>query len=1014
MAENVTVDTLSTNISVQAEGAAGSITALATALQGLAGVLGPITGQMALLAKATRGLNTAALSAAGKTAKLAPTTAMPSSIQRIDNAFPVIPVADIQTQSTAAVTAMDKARRAIAAPLVPPSVNRVTDAFSVIPGTIQATIVEPIKDIAPAIRDTADVTTRGFGKIRTVTAGIGPAFTGISQRLKTMGEVGKHATSGLFSSFIQLRSVIFFTLFTLGALVGMFKLFVGQAMSVVERANLFSVAMGDLRDQANAYGDAVSNALGIDPVGFKETLSTFQLMTSSLGIGADAAYKMSQNFTQLTYDYASLFEMDFETVEAKFRSAIAGQTRAIAAFGLDVTLASLKVEALREGIEGNVATFTKANKIILMHNLVLRNSIAAQGDLARTISSPANMLRVLKDQFTVAARSIGYIFIPMLKAVLPWLIALAQAINMAASAFLGLFGMSLPSWKDMTTDIGGAAGGADDLFNGMEDAAGATGKAADAAKKLRDYVLGIDELNILSPETPTSSGGGGGGGGGAGGGGNIKPFDVYDFGLVDALDKLIGPVKEAFARVTKGLAPFSTALKDTWNAFKPFAKNIWVGFTKFWKEVLLPLGAWTLNTVGVFVLERIKDVLEWFDKHPKAAEGVGAAIAAFTALKGLDFAIGVVGKLVGLFAGLFSLKIFGGAITAIQTFVLIITGLFNNSIPVALGTGGRAILSWVLAIKGVFVGMATPLGIVSVIILGIIAQFALLKYNWRTFTEGLADFIARTDGLRDAVLPVWETIKSKTAAVWDAIQSKSKVVWDWLTAYFRTVWGVIKVVILVPVALIWATIVAAWNAIKKATVDAWTGVYNGLKGPLNDMWNAIKPTFDKIAKTVRSVWDGLGDGLSSVWSGIKATFKSGVNAIIDILNRGPIRMLNTILQAAKKVPGASDVLKGVGLIPSIPHVAQGGQIPSGSLFVAGEAGPELTGTYRGNPNTVMPLANSGFVEAMGRAVYSAMVSAMGTSDSGESGDVYLSGELVGEVLRKTERRRGPSLVKVNG
>jgi hypothetical protein len=330
------------------------------------------------------------------------------------------------------------------------------------------------------------------------------------------------ATKSLGGSFIQLRSKIFFAFFALGAIVALFKFFVGAAISLVEKINLFQVALGKTAAEANIYADAITNALGIDPVGFRETLSTFYLMASSLGMVAESATTVSRNFTQLAYDYASLREMDFAAVEAKFRSAMAGQTRAIAAFGLDVTIASLAEEALREGIEGNVRDFTKANKIILMHNLIVRNSAVVHQDLSRTLSSPANMMRILKDQFSIAARTIGYMFIPALQAVLPWLIFLTQALTRAAQAFLGLFGIKMPTWSDYATDIEGAAGGTDDLFGEMEGVADATGSAAKAAKELRDYVMGIDELNIISP--PSATGGGAGGAGGP----DIVPFDVYD------------------------------------------------------------------------------------------------------------------------------------------------------------------------------------------------------------------------------------------------------------------------------------------------------------------------------------------------------------------------------------------------------------------------------------------------------------------------------------------------------
>jgi hypothetical protein len=262
-------------------------------------------------------------------------------------------------------------------------------------------------------------------------------------------------------------------------------------------------------------------------------------------------------------------------VAVKFRSALAGQTRSIIQFGLDITQASLQQELYREGINAEISTLTKAEKAIVAHNLIMRQTAFVQGDLARTITQPANMLRILKDQFIIAARAIGQLFMPVLQAVLPWLIALAMGIAKVAQAIAGLFGIKAQGWEDFATDISAAAGGTDDLYGGMEDVAGAAGGAADAAKKLKDYILGIDELNVLAPPEPTSGGGGGGAGGGGGGIGGLEPFDVYDMiGGMEGLKTIVQPVIDKFKEFLGVIDPFVKALGRFWEALKPFAQNV--------------------------------------------------------------------------------------------------------------------------------------------------------------------------------------------------------------------------------------------------------------------------------------------------------------------------------------------------------------------------------------------------------------------------------------------------------
>ena len=94
-------------------------------------------------------------------------------------------------------------------------------------------------------------------------------------------------------------------------------------------------------------------------------------------------------------------------------------------------------------------------------------------------------------------------------------------------------------------------------------------------------------------------------------------------------------------------------------------------------------------------------------------------------------------------------------------------------------------------------------------------------------------------------------------------------------------------------------------------------------------------------------------------------------------------------------------------ISTIPYLAAGGMPTVGSMFVAGEAGSELIGSYGGNANTVMPLENSGFVEAMAAAVYSATVAALKSQPQGSGGgDVYIDGVKAGKVIKTSSDRAG--------
>ena len=943
MADNVTVDELAIKVAVSAKAAADQIDHLTLRLTALTQTLAPamksLQGVSAVLSSmkgaspAIRALEKTGTGATRTAAQVAKATAALGAYKRM-------------MASTVARTNFT------AAPLAP---------------TMSATSAA---SVGASALNTSAATVAATAKSRTLLGAVQAKIKSVTGSIVDMGKRGAASNKLLGGSFIQLRSKIFFAFFIITALVGLFKTFIGNASSAIEKMNLFQVSFGSLASEANRYADSITSVLGIDPATFKETYATFYTMSRSLGMVAESANTVSKNFTQLVYDYSSLRELSFEDAAAKFRSAMAGQTRAVASLGLDVTLASLKEEALREGLTGNVAEFTKANKIILMHNLILRQSTVAQGDLARTLSSPSNMMRVLKDQFTIAARSIGYLFIPMLKAVLPWLIMLAQALNKAAQGFLALFGIQMPSWSDMGADLSDGATGADDLFEGLDNAAG-------AAKQLRDYTMGIDELNII----PQASGGGGGGGGvGGAGGAGIKPFDVYDMiGGIDALNTLLDPIRAKFDTFKQSIQPFLDAIGRLWEALKPFAVNVWTGFTDFYNNVLFPLTGWTLNTVGVAALDTLREILEWFNEHPKAAKLLGGVAAALLTLSVAIRGLSGLGKILG-----------GLGLTAFLSDILVLnfgtgtltTGLGNWLATLMAGGGFFATLATLL-VEGIALLLSFGVGY---LIGSLIANIPAVDKFLTKVGESLGNWYYDTSVGFETKTTEW----GETLGTW----------WYDMSVGFEektTEWGE-------SIATFVENVGYWWERLRVWTSEKWEGV----KSTISKAWEHIQTTvINPIRTAVSNMWGGLTSGLTAAWNAVRTVFKSGVNSIISYINNGPIRLINTMLRGAARIPGVSALLGATPSISTIPYLAAGGMPTVGSMFVAGEAGAELIGSYGGNANTVMPLENSGFVEAMAAAVYSATVAALKSQPQGSGGgDVYIDGVKAGKVIKASGDRAG--------
>ena len=333
-----------------------------------------------------------------------------------------------------------------------------------------------------------------------------------------------------------------------------------QSNQYIEDLNLFTASMGEYAEEAQNYAEAVSEALGIDPGEFMRNQGVFNTIISGFGVASDKAYLMSKNLTQLGYDISSFFNISFEDAMQKLQSGIAGELEPLRRLGYDLSVARLQEEALALGIEKKVSAMTQAEKSQLRYYAIMTQVTTAQGDMARTLNAPANQLRVLQAQVTQCARALGNIFIPALNAVLPYAIALAKIVRMLANSIASLFGFKLPEVDYSGISAGASAVG--DLADNAGDASDGLGKAGKAAKKLKNALLGIDELNVLSKDD-SSSGSGSGSGAGIGGGDLGIDLPTYDFlgdAITSKVDEIVQMIKDAMWEITAVISGFLLAI----------------------------------------------------------------------------------------------------------------------------------------------------------------------------------------------------------------------------------------------------------------------------------------------------------------------------------------------------------------------------------------------------------------------------------------------------------------------
>lgn len=400
-----------------------------------------------------------------------------------------------------------------------------------------------------------------------------------------------------------------------------------------------------------------------------------------------------------------------------------------------------------EFIGAKVNALTDAQKEELRYAMIMEQSSLAQQDMARTLMSPANQMRVFAQQVKMLARAVGNILIPVLNAIIPVAIAVANAIRSFLNMLGKLFGFEIMEvdYSGLTAGLGGVSAGADDVadsLGGVNDGLGKTAKNAGAAKKaIKDLLAPMDELHILNADNASGSGGSGGGsggGGGAGGGGVKKTDSLFD------------------------------SLKD-YDMFKGLEENI-ANLEKKFKDIIplvLAIGTllagWAIRGKVLSALKKMADIfaamnvgklIGAFKLLAAAILGIGGAVAALygfydALINGLgwkDFALmlGGTAAAAAAVAYIFKNPLYTGAVIAVGGILMLVSAFKelvsgNASLPV--------VASALVGMGGLVGGFALAFGRVAAEIAAVISALALLYASCKNLMEGNASLGTVTTGL---------------------------------------------------------------------------------------------------------------------------------------------------------------------------------------------------------------------------------------------------------------------------
>lgn len=341
----------------------------------------------------------------------------------------------------------------------------------------------------------------------------------------------------------------------------------------LEDINLFQVAFHNNYTEAERFVNKLSEMYGLDERWLTRTVGIFKQLSNAMRLSNEEGTKLSTLMTQMSIDISSLYNLDINKASSVLQSALAGQTKPIrGATGADITVATLQQSLSNLGIDKYVNDLNYAEKRLLIIISLTQQLKETTNDFGRTIEQPANQMRILNEQWERLSRAVGNLFMPTLKAILPYLNGIVMALTEILSFVGTLLGINI---DDYVADVSGVADSVLDLEDGLDG-------ANESAKKLKQGLRGFDKLNVIT--TPKDTGATSGTG--AGISADImdafnKAFDDYNRQLTnvqmkatkirDSILEWLGFTKEidpVTGKVSFKYTGIKTTLKNMWNTFK--------------------------------------------------------------------------------------------------------------------------------------------------------------------------------------------------------------------------------------------------------------------------------------------------------------------------------------------------------------------------------------------------------------------------------------------------------------
>lgn len=850
-----------------------------------------------------------------------------------------------------------------------------------------------------------------------------------------------NTTTMNLSHFINVaKSVIA----SLQRIIKMFEKTIGDAIEWEGIAQRFGRGFGDQAEEVYSWVQQLNEKMGINTQQFMQYSSTYATMLKGFGVASEDASKMALGYMELTYDVWSGYNDIYKSLDdaaTAIRSAIAGEVEPVRKAGFTIIESTLEQTAANHGLKISLEKATEAQKSYLRY-LAIVDQAKAQGlvgNYARELDTAEGVMRTFNQQLKSLGQTFGSVFLPALVKVMPWISAFIDLVGDAIIMAANLFGLDIQK-VNFGSSISYSADSATESVNGTTS----------ALKELKNATTGIDELNIISPQS-------GGGGGASVSGGGFDRADVdslWDQSLLDGIKSETDEIKQKF--------------KD------------WLGITDdidSWAELFDTKLGKILITAGL-----IGGAFALWKIGTATVVAVKAIAGAVTAIKGAGIIAGIVEFVaaakqmapeVGWFAALFPK----------------LSGWFASI--------GTAISGAASSVGSFLAGISAPAwAVIAAVVAAIGSAIAFMVVKWDELKNATTTFFA------EEIAPKFERIKEAATELWDALSYLLQPIFD-LCAGFAEWWEAAKplealgdmIVGLggIVVSIVGSVIMGAINSLASAVtgivevVSGVVGVITGIVelfvnvvcGIFTGDWSGIEGAWKRICDSTKTLLTGLYDvtigiivelvdgiigWFVNLWDELvgHSIVPDTINGIIRCFTEMPSKVLSVVstfvsnviskfsdfgTKLVSKISDGWNAVKkwwsnnvklsipslslkvtyetsGLGTIkkaivnalglqgwPKISFAANGGIFDTGSLVWAGESGPEIVANAGGGKTGVMNVQQMS--EAVYDGVYSAVVAAMranGGNGGAQSVNVYLDGREITASVERRQHERGASLM----